>query len=495
MKTILVTGASSGIGRALAVRAARAGYGVYAVGRNPAALAALAAQVGEEGGTLATDACDVSDPANAPALIGRAIGTFGRIDVLVNNAGVAGVGPVATQTDEQLRVQFGTHVIGPLALVREAFAALRASRGHVFMIGSGVARVPIGGMGAYPASKAALRSATATLRRELAPFEVAVTYVDPGAVDTAFMSRAGMRGAPPEVLVSPEMVARKILLAIGTRPRVLNAAPLSAAVVALAELFPRLTELVLERTPTLLGTAPDAVRANDLRGPSSWLGTGAGGTTLPSSEPLALAAAAHLDLDESEAVLEDEELFGDEAGTPPAEEAWQPVDEDALFPEPGPVSEEPEVILEVPELVAEEPEPPEVPELIPEVPEPVPEEPAPLPEVPEPVAEEPEPAEAAAEAELLAVDDTEVVPATSQFDAALEPLRRRMDRAHFDPSFVRGLLVPDAVIDVSEVAMRWAGMPNKHERALTSEVFFALAEWGFLAPRADGRYRVVRVAD
>ena len=74
-------------------------------------------------------------------------------------------------------------------------------------------------------------------------------------------------------------------------------------------------------------------------------------------------------------------------------------------------------------------------------------------------------------------------------------MEKFQQRSHFDPAFVRGLLVPEAVIDVSEVAMRWAGMPNKHERALTSEVFFALAEWGFLAPRADGRYRVVRAAD
>ena len=256
MKTILITGASSGIGRALAVRGARAGYGVYAVGRNAAALAALAAQVAEEGGDLVVDACDVGDPANAPGLIGRAVGAYGRIDVLVNNAGIAGAGPLATQTDAELRAQFGTHAIGPVALVREAFAALRASRGHVFMVGSGVARVPIGGMGAYPPSKAAVRSATSILRRELRAFDIAVTYVDPGAVDTAFMSRAGMTGAPPRVLVPPELVARKILLAIATRPRVLNVAPVSAVAVALAELFPRITEIFLERNPALTGSAP-----------------------------------------------------------------------------------------------------------------------------------------------------------------------------------------------------------------------------------------------
>jgi hypothetical protein len=94
-----------------------------------------------------------------------------------------------------------------------------------------------------------------------------------------------------------------------------------------------------------------------------------------------------------------------------------------------------------------------------------------------------------------AVNDDEPAHATSSFDAALEPLRNRMMRAKLDPAFVRDLLVTDAVLDVGETAMRWAGMPNKHERALTSEVFFALAEWGFLAPRADGRYRVIKVAD
>jgi hypothetical protein len=91
--------------------------------------------------------------------------------------------------------------------------------------------------------------------------------------------------------------------------------------------------------------------------------------------------------------------------------------------------------------------------------------------------------------------DDEPAHATTSFDAALESLRFRMDRSKLPVTFIRDLLVPDAVLDVSETALRWAGMPNKHERSLTSEIFFALAEWGFLAPRADGRYRVLRGAD
>ena len=443
MKTILVTGASSGIGRALAVRAARAGYGVFAVGRNLKALAALAAQVVEEGGTIVTDVCDVGEPANAPALIGRAVGAFGRIDVLVNNAGAAAVGPIATQTDAQLQSQFGTHVIGPLALVREALATLRASQGHVFMVGSGVARVPIGGMGAYPASKAALRSATATLRRELRPFEIAVTYVDPGAVDTAFMTRVGMQGAPSEVLVSPETVARKILLAVATRPRVLNVAPLEAAVVALAELLPAVTEIVLERNPALVGTAPSYPQIDVRNVP---------GETFALARTLSLTTTV------------DEPAATEPEPEPPAA-IDVPVDDvphaeirvQQHEPEPEPAVESVHVAALQAELEEED---------------------FPIGALPNELRE-----------------DEGDVAATSQFEAALEPLRRRMERAHLEPAFVRGLLVPESVIDVSEVAMRWAGMPNKHERALTSEVFFALAEWGFLTPRADGRYRVARAAD
>jgi hypothetical protein len=415
---MLITGASSGIGRELAVRAGRAGYAVYAVGRNANALAALAAQVTEEGGMLATQVCDVSNPANAPELIGRALATFGRLDILVNNAGTAAVGPIALQTDAEMLVQFGTHVLGPLALVREALSSLRITQGHVFMLGSGVARVPIGGLGAYPPSKAALRSATSILRRELADLNIAVTYVDPGAVDTPFMKRAGMPGAPESVLVAPEEVARKILLAVETRPRVLNAAPLQTAAVALAELFPAVTDFILERNPELTGATPtrDAIA-----------------TAAAQPAPTVAAVGVNEHFAENHdagapAVLE--------SRTPQAAEAAPPQADDAQFIDNLPL----------------------------------------------------------AETRLLEHAREHNV-ASSEFDDALSPMLRRMERANFEPAFVRGLLVPESVIDVSEVAMRWAGMPNKHERALTNEVFFALAEAGFLTPRPDGRYLVVRAAD
>ncbi len=498
MKTILITGASAGIGRALAVQAARAGYAVYAVGRNVRALAALAGQVGEEGGTIATDVTDISDPANAPGLIGRAIGAFGHIDVLVNNAGAAASGPIAMQTDEAFRVQFGTHVFGPLALVREALPTLRASRGHVFMLGSGVARVPVAGMGSYPASKAALRSATSILRRELVPLDIAVTYVDPGAVDTGFMTRAGMPGAPRESLVSPELVARKLLLAIMTRPRVLNVMPLQTAAVALGEVFPVIAEAVLERNPSLVGAGPSIAkielqRENNGRGEKIALPSARSLPLLPELEPepappAAAAPEPHIltqpVIDPEPVIIPVPVVAGAPAQTAPAE--VPPVA--AVVAEPA-VEDEPVLPptrwqYEPPESESESEPEAAAPALAPDVP--------PRPPV---LAEEHDDEEVLAAHEPAANHNVEPPMTGSSFDAALEALQRRMTRANLTTDFVRSLLIVDNVIDVGEAAMKWAGMPNKHERSLTSEVFFALAEWGFLAPRADGRYRVLHAAD
>ena len=120
--------------------------------------------------------------------------------------------------------------------------------------------------------------------------------------------------------------------------------------------------------------------------------------------------------------------------------------------------------------------------------------PAPTPAPGRPL-DDPEDDEAFEGLELTENHNVEPAMSGSSFDAALESLQRRMERAKLTTDFVRSLLIVDNVIDVGEAAMRWAGMPNKHERSLTSEVFFALAEWGFLAPRADGRYRVLHAAD
>jgi short-subunit dehydrogenase len=421
MSVVLVTGASSGIGRALALRAARAGYDVVAIGRNADALAAVAERVRTEPGRIVTAVFDVSDPANALPIVDLAREKFGRIDVLVNNAGQVAVGALSQQSDDALRAQFGTHVIGPVALVREALPLLRESQGIVFMVGSGVARVPVGGLGAYAPSKAATRSATSVLRRELRPQGIAVTYVDPGVVDTAFMSRAGMPGAPASIMATPESVARKILVAVRSRPRVLNAVPWQTAFVALAELFPRITDLVLERNPALVGTQNVT--------PAPALGA---------------------------------EILHDTPRDTAAEAIAAAVNADPRPPVPAPETEPP----------ARPPSATDVEAM---------------------TALDRYASSDEAESALHAADAAPSDPAASAaFDAALEPLRRRMERVRLNEQFVRDLLRDGAVLDAHEVALRWAGMPNKNERAATVEVLDALSDAGFLQ-RDAGRYRVLRV--
>jgi short-subunit dehydrogenase len=420
MSVIVVTGASSGIGRALALRAARAGYDVVAVGRNAAALAAVAERVRNEQGRIVTAELDVSNPANALLIVDLAREKFGRIDVLVNNAGQVAVGALSQQTDDALRTQFGTHVIGPVALVREALPLLRESKGIVFMLGSGVARVPVGGLGAYAPSKAATRSATSVLRRELRPQGIAVTYVDPGVVDTAFMSRAGMPGAPVSIMATPEDVARKMLVAVRTRPRVLNAVPWQTAFVALAELFPRVTDFVLERNPALVGTQ-----------------------NVAAAPAPALGVEVLLDTGRDKAAEAIEAAMNAPAPAPPPETA-KPVRELSVT--------DAEAMAALDRYASSD----------------------------------------EAEAALHPADAAPSDPAAAaDFDAAVEPLRRRMERVKLSEQFVRDLLRTGAVLDAHEIALRWAGMPNKNERAATVEVLDALTDAGFLQCDS-GRYRVLR---
>lgn len=262
-RVLVVTGASSGIGAALALRAARAGYAIVAVGRNRVALDTLRDAISNDGGRVAILESDIRDAASARKIVELARTSFGRIDVLVANAGVAGRGPLALQTDEELHEQIETHVYAPLRLIREALPLLHTSRGATFVLGSGVARIPIGGMGLYPASKAALRSAARTLRRELQPLGIGVSYVDPGVVDTEFMKRKEMPGAPPWLLVSPHQVARAILRAIPRRPAEVNASPWQTASVALGELFPRITDFIISRADTLTGVTASALKLTE----------------------------------------------------------------------------------------------------------------------------------------------------------------------------------------------------------------------------------------
>ena len=188
-KIILITGCSSGIGAALAREFHRRGHTVFATARRPAALAPLA-----ENGirTLAIDVNDDADIAAAAAVIES---EGGQVDVLINNAGFSQVGAVIDLSRDDLRRQYETNVIAPVAVTRAFLpllrsAATRNGRAVVANVGSIVGLFATPFAGAYCSSKAAIHSLSDALRMELAPFAIRVVTIQPGGVRSSFGNHA-----------------------------------------------------------------------------------------------------------------------------------------------------------------------------------------------------------------------------------------------------------------------------------------------------------------
>jgi NAD(P)-dependent dehydrogenase (short-subunit alcohol dehydrogenase family) len=184
MPVVLITGCSSGIGRAMADAFKAAGHEVWATARKPADVQVLAAA-----GFTAVQV-DVNDSA-ALARLTEQLEAHGKgLDVLINNAGYGGIGPLLDGGVEAMRRQFETNVFSIVGVTRALFGLLRKNKGLVVNIGSvsGVLVTPFGG--AYCASKAAVGAMSDALRMELAPFGIRVMEVQPGAIDTQFAKNA-----------------------------------------------------------------------------------------------------------------------------------------------------------------------------------------------------------------------------------------------------------------------------------------------------------------
>ncbi|SDH63556.1 SDR family oxidoreductase [Pseudomonas panipatensis] len=180
----LITGCSSGIGRALAETFQGAGYRVWATARREEDVAELN-RAGFQGVRL-----DVNDEAAVTSLAERLQREVGGLDLLINNAGYGAMGPLLDAGSEGLRRQFETNVFAVVGLTRALFPLLRARRGLVVNIGSvsGLLVTPFAG--AYCASKAALHALNEALRLELAPFAIEVLEVQPGAIASQFGANA-----------------------------------------------------------------------------------------------------------------------------------------------------------------------------------------------------------------------------------------------------------------------------------------------------------------
>ena len=350
-RVLIVTGASSGIGAALARAGSAAGYRVAIVARRVERLEEVARAIRDAGGTVVSVAGDVTAGDMPGRIVTTALSSFGRIDAIVNNAGRGAFGALLEQTDAAIEAQWRLHVIAPLKLSRAALPHLEAARGQLVFLGSGIARVPLPNYGAYALAKAAVRAAATQLRRELRHRGITVTYVDPGLVATEFHEATGIERADQVSAASPEHVARAILRGIARRSAVVNAVPWQTAGAVLGEWFGTLAD------PFIISHhSPRQSAQNNIR------------------------------------QAEDEK-------------------------------------------------------------------------------------------------------ATAPFDEALEPVARRMERVKLPAQFLRDALVPGATIELNALAMQWAGMPNKNERAALREALDALAAGGYLEPLADETWKVTRGAD
>jgi NAD(P)-dependent dehydrogenase (short-subunit alcohol dehydrogenase family) len=184
MSVVLITGCSSGIGRAMADAFKVAGHEVWACARKPADVDALATC-----GFRAVE-LDVNDGAALERLATELERHGKGLDVLINNAGYGGIGPLLDGGVEAMRRQFETNVFSVVGVTRALFPLLRRNKGLVVNIGSvsGVLVTPFAG--AYCASKAAVHAMSEALRMELAPFGIHVMEVQPGAIDTHFAKNA-----------------------------------------------------------------------------------------------------------------------------------------------------------------------------------------------------------------------------------------------------------------------------------------------------------------
>lgn len=192
--TVLITGASRGIGAACAVHLARAGFRVVAAVRREPDAASLLARAAERLVTVHLDVTDAASIAGAVATAGEVAGPQG-LTGLVNNAAIAVAAPLEFVPLDDVRQQLEVNVIGALAVTQAALPLLRQSRGRIVNISSVNGRVAVPFLGPYCASKFALEALSDALRMELARWGIPVSVIEPGAVSTPMWESAIARAA------------------------------------------------------------------------------------------------------------------------------------------------------------------------------------------------------------------------------------------------------------------------------------------------------------
>ena len=240
-RTVIVTGASAGVGAATARKFADAGANLLLVARGEQHLEAVAEELRART-RVECLAVDVADAEACGNLVRKAIADFGRIDVLINNAGCHVRGPVTSVTPEDIGRMIDVNLKAPLMLTRMALPHLKDNGGGaVINVGSLAGRLPVPGSATYSASKCGLRAFTYAIAEEMRDAGIKFAVVSPGPIDTGFImddidSVSDLTLSQP--LSSAEAVAQAILDLCGNRQRELAMPPASGVLTTVSYLFP-----------------------------------------------------------------------------------------------------------------------------------------------------------------------------------------------------------------------------------------------------------------
>ena len=249
-KTTLITGAASGIGRALALRLADEGSRLYLLDVDEVGLASTAREAAQRGAETTPRHCDIAQTTHVSAAVRYALKELGGVDVLINNAGITYYGRTAEMSAEHWERLTTVNLLAPMQFIRELLPSMLArDQSHILNVASICGLVGLGRVAAYSASKFGLVGLSESLRAEYGRNGLGVTVLCPGFVDTNLFSSAPLgsdrtehKRPPRWMLCSPEQIAHRGALAIQRNERMVVVPPYARALYAAKRWFPGLLD-------------------------------------------------------------------------------------------------------------------------------------------------------------------------------------------------------------------------------------------------------------